>query len=67
MLARMNFRDTANVDPYSDEYTDKIQAHKDSLSELLKDQPEIQLADIQKNINNKLMMGKRKLMMRKNN
>lgn len=39
MLARMNFKDTANIDPYSDEYTDKIQAHKDSLSNLLKDQP----------------------------
>ena len=48
MLARMTFEDTQNMDPYSDEYTDKIQAHKKDLSELLKDQPDIRLATIKK-------------------
>lgn len=48
MLARVSFEDTKNIDPYSDEYTDKIQAHKDDLSDLLKDQPEIRLAAIKK-------------------
>ena len=61
MLARMNFRDTANVDPYSDDYTDKIQAHKDSLSELLKDQPEIRLADIQKEYQKQIDDGQKKI------
>src|SRR5699024_4912358 len=27
MLARLRFEDTKNLDPYSDEYTEKIQAH----------------------------------------
>lgn len=61
MLARMNFRDTANVDPYSDEYTDKIQSHKDSLSELLKEQPEIRLADIQKEYQQQIDDGQKKI------
>lgn len=61
MLARMNFKDTANVDPYSDDYTDKIQAHKDSLSELLKDQPEIRLADIQKEYQQQIDDGQKKI------
>lgn len=61
MLARMNFKDTANIDPYSDEYTDKIQAHKDSLSELLKDQPEIRLADIQQEYQQQIDDGQKKI------
>lgn len=46
MLARLTFEDTQNMDPYSDEYTDKIQRHKEDLDHLLKDQPEIRLATI---------------------
>lgn len=61
MLARMSFKDTVAVDPYSDEYTDKIQAHKDSLSELLKDQPEIRLADIQKEYQQQIDDGQKKI------
>ncbi|BCA86860.1 ABC transporter permease [Enterococcus saigonensis] len=61
MLARMSFKDTANVNPYSDEYTDKIQAHKDSLSELLKDQPEIRLADIQQEYQKQIDDGQKKI------
>lgn len=43
MIARMTFQDTENVDPYSDEYTDLIQAHKNELDELLEDQPQLRL------------------------
>ncbi len=46
MVARMNFKDTAKLDPYSKAYTDKIQNHKDSLKKLLKDQPEIRMETI---------------------
>lgn len=43
MIARMTFRDTANVDPYSDEYTDLIQTHTNELDDLLEDQPKLRL------------------------
>lgn len=43
MIARITFRDTANVDPYSDEYTDLIQTHKNELDDLLEDQPKLRL------------------------
>lgn len=61
MLARMSFKDTVAVDPYSDEYTDKIQAYKDSLGKLLKDQPEIRLADIQKEYQQQIDDGQKKI------
>ena len=37
MIARITFRDTQGLDPYSDAYTDKIQAHKNQLETLLED------------------------------
>lgn len=43
MAARMKFKDTAKLDPYSKAYEDKIQTHKDELGKLLKDQPEIRM------------------------
>lgn len=46
MMARLTFEDTIGVDPYSDKYVDLIQEHKNELSILLKDQPEIRLASI---------------------
>ena len=39
MIARITFRDTQGLDPYSDAYTDKIQAHKNQLETLLEDAP----------------------------
>ena len=54
MLARMTFDDTENLDPYSDSYTDKIQAHKQQLEDLLADAPNQRLdavkAEYQKEI-----------------
>lgn len=46
MLARISFEDTEGVDPYSDEYTDLIQAHKEELNTLLRDQPSLRLETI---------------------
>lgn len=46
MMARITFKDTKNVDPYSDEYTDLIQNHKNELEELLINQPELRLQAI---------------------
>lgn len=39
MIARIAFADTEGMDPYSDEYAEKIQAHKDELNRLLADAP----------------------------
>lgn len=39
MIARITFRDTQGLDPYSDAYTDKIQAHKNQLETLLENAP----------------------------
>lgn len=46
MIARISYEDTQGVDPYSDEYTRLLQAHKDELRELLADQPEARLSAI---------------------
>lgn len=46
MMARLTFKDTIDVDPYSDKYIDLIQEHKNELEILLKDQPENRLASI---------------------
>lgn len=61
MLARMSFKDTAAMDPYSQEYTDKIQAHKDALTGLLKDQPAIRLATIKKDYQTQIDEGQQKI------
>ena len=61
MLARLTFEDTKTLDPYSDEYTDKIQAHKNQLSNLLKDQPEIRLATIKKDYQKEIDSGQAKI------
>ena len=46
MIARLSFEDTDGVDPYSSEYTNLIQTHKDELDTLLKNQPNIRLNTI---------------------
>ena len=38
MMAKLTFTDTENLDPYSDEYNDKLQAHKEELTKLLDEQ-----------------------------
>lgn len=46
MIARLSFNDTDGVDPYSSEYTELIQSHKDELDALLADQPNVRLNSI---------------------
>lgn len=46
MIARMTFDDTARLDPYSDEYRDKVQEHKTELEDLLEDQPNARLESV---------------------
>lgn len=46
MLARITFKDTKELNPYSDKYTDIIQKHKNELDKLVKDQPGLRLKKI---------------------
>ena len=46
MIARISFDDLKGIDPYSDEYTQLIQAHKNELETLLADQPTYRLNSI---------------------
>ncbi|MDL2310969.1 hypothetical protein LJC13_03200 [Peptostreptococcaceae bacterium OttesenSCG-928-C18] len=46
MMARLTFKDTKDVDPYSDEYSNLVQKHKDELAILLSEQPEQRLASV---------------------
>ena len=61
MMAKITFKDTQGVDPYSDEYVDLIQAHKDNLSELLENQPEIRLESIKEEYQSKVDEGQSQL------
>lgn len=54
MICRLSFSDTKGVDPYSDQYTDLISAHKDELDNLLADQPSARLAAIKKEYQKKI-------------
>lgn len=57
MLARITFNDTTGVDPYSDEYADLISSHKEELSNLLDDQPQIRLDSIKSEYQEKIDDG----------
>lgn len=54
MMAKIKFTDTENLDPYSDEYNEKIQKHKDKLESLLKNAQEIRLSDIKSEYQSKI-------------
>ncbi len=54
MIARLSFNDTKGVDPYSDEYTNLIIAHKDELNKLLADQPLTRLTSIKSEYQGKI-------------
>lgn len=57
MLARITFNDLVGVDPYSDEYTDLIQSHKDELEELMSNQGQVRLDNIQSQYQEKIDDG----------
>jgi len=61
MTARLTFRDTAGLDPYSDEYTEKIQAHKTELENLLEDAPEKRLQAVKSEYQEKIDDGRQKI------
>lgn len=61
MLARMSFKNTQGVDPYSAEYTSKIKEHKDDLEKLLEEQPTIRLAELKKEYQDQINDGQRKI------
>jgi putative ABC transport system permease protein len=68
MMARMTFKDTTGLNPYSEKYTNLVLKHKKQLENLLENQPEERLseikADAQKEITDgetELKEGKQKL------
>lgn len=61
MIARMTFKDTKNLDPYSDNYTKKVQKHKDDLNEQLEEQPEKRLTAIKADYQTKMNDAKRQM------
>lgn len=61
MIARMAFEDTKKLNPYSDEYTYKIQKHKETLKKMMKDQPQIRLASVKTEYQDKIDEGQSKI------
>ena len=61
MLARLSYSDLRGVDPYSADYTEKLQAHKDEMSELLKERPALRLASIQAEYQDKIDEGQQEI------
>ncbi|MGN1326739.1 MAG: FtsX-like permease family protein, partial [Clostridia bacterium] len=61
MMAKITFEDLDGVDPYSDEYTAILQAHKDELEKLLQEQQNLRLADIKKPYQEDIDEGKKEI------
>lgn len=61
MIARILFEDTKGVDPYSDQYTELIQNHKNELDQLLSDQPNLRLSAIRKEYQEQIDDGQAEL------
>lgn len=61
MMAKLKFTDTENLDPYSDEYNDKIQVHKEELENLLKEQQETRLSSIKSEYQEKIDDGQKEV------
>lgn len=61
MIARMRYEDTNNLNPFSDEYRRKIQAHTDELNDRLKDRGSHRLATIKSNIQDEIDEGQAKI------
>lgn len=76
MMAKLLFTDTEGLDPYSDEYNDKIIEHKKQLEELLEEQKGIRFSSIKSEYQDKIdeasnelnnAKNERKLQMEKKN
>lgn len=61
MMARLTYRNTKGLDPYSSQYTDRIQAHKTALNHLLQNAPQARLAAIKKQYQAKIDASQKKL------
>ncbi len=61
MIARLTFADTRDLDPHSDAYTDKIQAHKTQLETLLEDAPEQRLAAVKSEYQEQIDDGRQQI------
>jgi len=61
MMAKITFDDLEGIDPYSDEYTDLLQIHKDELEALLEEQQGIRLEDIKKPYQEEIDNGKQEI------
>lgn len=61
MMAKINFEDTYNMDPYSEEYNDLINTHKTELSNLLKEQQDIRFSSIKSEYQEKIDDGRKEL------
>lgn len=54
MMAKIVFEDTNNLDPYTDEYNEKIIEHKKELEQLLEDQKDIRFSLIKSEYQDKI-------------
>ena len=61
MMAKLTFTDTENVDPYTDEYNDKIQEHKEELTKLLDEQQNNRFSAIKSEYQEKIDDGQKEL------
>ena len=61
MMTKLKFTDTESLDPYSNEYNDKIQIHKEELENLLKEQQETRLSSIKSEYQEKIDDGQKEV------
>ncbi|MDO4679850.1 MAG: FtsX-like permease family protein [Aerococcus sp.] len=61
MVARLRFDDLLDVDPYSEDYTNKLQAHKDDLDDKLKNQPNHRLNAVKQEYQDQIDDGQKKI------
>ncbi|MDH6364857.1 putative ABC transport system permease protein [Enterococcus sp. PF1-24] len=61
LVARMTFKDTQRVDPYSDDYNQLVQKHKADLDDTLTDLPAARLASIQAEYQKEIDDGQAKI------
>lgn len=61
MIARLRFDDTIGLDPYSQEYLDRVAAHKQELEGLLEDRPEHRFQVVAGTMDDEIEAGQREL------
>lgn len=61
MVARLTFKDTEGLDPYGDEYLDKVSAHRKELRSLLEDAPERRLSVVRSEYDKQIDEGQDKV------